>query len=41
MVQFEIIVDQDPQDFEMLYSLALISIEANQLSAAEIISNAY
>ncbi|MDG2090594.1 MAG: tetratricopeptide repeat protein [Gammaproteobacteria bacterium] len=34
MEQFEIIVNQDPQDFEMLYSLALISVEANQLGAA-------
>jgi len=34
MQQFKIIVDQDLQDFEMLYSLALISIEANQLSSA-------
>ena len=35
IVQFELIVEQDPQDFDMLYSLALISIEANQLSAAK------
>tara|TARA_R110000824_G_scaffold318073_1_gene505236 strand:- start:59564 stop:61399 length:1836 start_codon:yes stop_codon:yes gene_type:complete len=35
IVQFELIVAQDPQDFDMLYSLALLSIEANQLSAAK------
>jgi len=32
--QFEIIVEQDPEDYDMLYSLALLSMEINMLSEA-------
>jgi tetratricopeptide (TPR) repeat protein len=32
--QFKIIVEQDPEDFDMLYSLALISMEINMLNDA-------